>query len=87
MKNLLKQRNTLKRRYSLLVLCLWCAAGVVVAQEQAESKKDVPLRQRTIAAKNVIMGSQDGETSVQAISTVSGDRLDRKSTRLNSSHL
>lgn len=75
MKNLLKQRNTLKRRYSLLVLCLWCAAGVVVAQEQAESKKDVPLRQRTIAAKNVIMGSQDGETSVQAISTVSGDRL------------
>lgn len=74
MKKLLKQRNTSKCRYSLLALCLLCAAGVATAQEQAGSKKDVPLKQRT-ATKNVIMGSQDADVSLQSISTVSGDRL------------
>ena len=77
MKKLLKQRNTSRRRNCLFALCLLCAASFVAAQEQAESKKDVPLKQRA-ETKNVIMGSQDSEVSVQAISTVSGDRLQHR---------
>ena len=77
MKRLLKQGNTSKRRHCLLALCLLCAANFVVAQEQAGSKKDVPLKQRT-ETKNVLMGSQDAEVSVQAVSTASGDRLQHR---------
>ncbi len=77
MKRLLKQGNTSKRRHCLLALGLLCAANFVVAQEQAGSKKDVPLKQRT-ETKNVLMGSQDAEVSVQAVSTASGDRLQHR---------
>lgn len=77
MKRLLKQGNTSKRRHCVLALCLLCAASFVGAQEQAGSKKDDPSKQRT-ETKNVLMGSQDAEVSVQAISTVSGDRLQHR---------
>lgn len=77
MKKLLKRRNTSKCRYSLFALCLLCTANFAVAQGQAESKKDVPLKQRT-ETKNVLIGSQDAEVSVQAISTASGDRLQHR---------
>lgn len=77
MKRLLKQGNTSKRRHCVLALCLLCAASFVGAQEQAGSKKDDPSKQRT-ETKNVLMGSQDAEVSVQAISTASGDRLQHR---------
>lgn len=77
MKRLLKQGNTSKRRHCVLALCLLCAANFVGAQEQAGSKKDDPSKQRT-ETKNVLMGSQDAEVSVQAISTASGDRLQHR---------
>lgn len=77
MKKLLERRNTSKRRYSLFAICLLCAVNFTAAQEQAESKKDVPLKQRT-EIKNVLMGSQDAEVSVQAISTASGDKLQHR---------
>lgn len=77
MKRLLKQGNTLKRRHCVLALCLLCAANFVGAQEQAGGKKDDPSKQRT-ETKNVLMGSQDAEVSVQAISTASGDRLQHR---------
>lgn len=77
MKKLLKQGNTSRRRNCLLALCLLCAANFVAAQEQAESEKEAPLKERT-ETKNVIMGSQDSEVSVQAVSTVSGDRLQHR---------
>lgn len=77
MKKQLKQGNTSRHRNCLLALCLLCAANFAAAQEQAESKKDTPLKQGT-ETKNVIMGSQDSEVSVQAISTASGDRLQHR---------
>ena len=58
-------------------VCLLCAANFVAAQEQGKSKKETPLQQRT-ETKNVIMGTQDSEVSVQAISTASGDRLQHR---------
>lgn len=77
MKKLLKKGNTSRRRNYLFALCLLCAANFVAAQEQGESKKETPLQQRT-ETKNVIMGTQDSEVSVQAISTASGDRLQHR---------
>lgn len=77
MKKLLKQGNTSRRRNYLLALCLLCAANFAAAQEKVESKKITPLKQ-PIETKNVIMGSQDSEVSVQAISTASGDRLQHR---------
>lgn len=77
MKKLLKQGNTSRYRICLFTLCLLCVANFTVAQEQVESKKDAPLKQPA-ETKNVIMGSQNSEVSVQAISTVLGDRLQHR---------
>lgn len=48
-----------------------------MAQEQTVSGKKVSLKQGS-ETKNVLVGSQDAETTVQAISTASGDRLQHR---------
>lgn len=73
MKKLLKQRKTPNLRSCFIALCVLCAANYAGAQEAGKDTK-VSSKQ-TAKTKNVLMGSQDPETSVQAISTVSGDRL------------
>ena len=77
MKKFLKQGNASKRRHYLLALCLLCAGGFAMAQEQTVSGKKVSLKQGS-ETKNVLVGSQDAETTVQAISTASGDRLQHR---------
>lgn len=79
MKRILKQKSTPKHRSCLFALCFLCIANLASAQGKVKGgeKTEVPLKQLT-ETKSVLMGNQDAETSIQAISTVSGDRLQHR---------
>lgn len=78
MKKLLKQRNVPNYRNCLVALCLLFIAGYVSAQESGGGSGLKISSKLSAKTKNVIMGSQDPEVSVQAISTVSGERLQHR---------
>lgn len=78
MKKLLKQRNVPNYWSCLIAFCLLCIAGYVGAQESGGGSDSKISSKQLAKTKNVVMGSQDPEVSVQAISTVSGDRLQHR---------
>lgn len=73
MKN--KRKNYLVRKRHILALCLICAAGYVSAQERDENSKSTLAN---FSGINTVMGTLEPETSVQSISTVSGDKLQHR---------
>lgn len=79
MRKLLKHRNAPRHRSSLLALCFLCVANFANAQEKdkEEGKSQAPLKQVT-ETRNVLMGNQDPEVTVQAISTALGDKLQHR---------
>lgn len=72
-----KKGNALKNRSCLMALCLLCASNFAWAQKQDGGGDKAPLKQLT-ETRNVIMGNQDPELSVQSVSTVSGDKLEHR---------
>ncbi len=79
MKKQLRHRNVPNRRNCLIALCLLCAASFAAAQEQAGGGKANKASSKQLTeTQSVIMGNQDPEVSVQAISTASGEKLQHR---------